>query len=220
VIIKVNFAFLREGSSDDGLIPHLRDLLVRAGADEAFGTSRPYLGTVESKLRALAKEAGTIDLVFVHRDADGPDSEPRRDEVAKAVQRALPKASCIAVVPVQELEAWLLLDELAIRAVVGRPHGNASLDIPAVKAIESTGRPKELLERACLLASGTSGRRRVKEKKMFSQRRRVLLERLDPAGPISSLPAWQMLERDIEEYVSGLLANGGGQSSSIANSFG
>lgn len=208
MIIRVNFALLREGSSDDGLIPHLRQLIVRAGADEALGTSRTYGGTIENKLRALSTEAGSVDLIFIHRDSDGPGAEQRHDEIAKGVQQTLPKAPYVAVVPVQELEAWLLLDESAIRTVVGRPKDRTPLNLPAVKTIETTSQPKELLEQACLLASGKSGRRRLKDKAMFSQRRRVLLERLDPDGPICHLPAWRRLEKDIQEYVSGRLASG------------
>jgi hypothetical protein len=68
-VIRVSFALLREGTSDDGLIPHLRQLIVRAGADEALGTARPYGGTVENKLRALANENGFVDLIFIHRDS-------------------------------------------------------------------------------------------------------------------------------------------------------
>ena len=44
------FALVREGTSDDGLIPHLRELLVRAGLSEVIGSSRDYQGTVQERL--------------------------------------------------------------------------------------------------------------------------------------------------------------------------
>lgn len=54
---QVNFVLVREGSSDDGLIPHLRSLLVAAGAGEATGTSRDYTGTVGNKLVKVMEES-------------------------------------------------------------------------------------------------------------------------------------------------------------------
>lgn len=118
------FVLVREGPSDDGLVPHLRELLVRAGADEVLGSSRDYRGSVRERLSLVAGEAGSVDVVFVHRDADGRDSEPRRSEVLQAAAVLADSGiHVVPVIPVQELEAWLLLDEDAIREVVGKPSG-------------------------------------------------------------------------------------------------
>jgi hypothetical protein len=203
--VTLNFAFLREGTSDDGLIPHLRHLVVGAGADEAIGTARSYSGTVASKFRSLMDEPGSVDLVFVHRDADHAGGQARYDEIDEAVRATQLSIPVIPVVPIKELEAWLLIDEGAIRAVVGRPSGNQPLGLPNLKAIEKTSQPKELLEQACLIAAEKAGRRGAKEKRMFGRRRRALLERLDPAGPIRELPAWQRLEHDVISTVGRLV---------------
>ena len=110
------FAFVREGPSDDGLLPHLRELLVRAGLEEVIGSARDYKGPVVERLRRVVAEESRVDIIFVHRDADGPDAGARHIEALDAGQaRAVLAAPAIPVVPIQELEAWLLLDEAEIQ---------------------------------------------------------------------------------------------------------
>jgi hypothetical protein len=202
----VTFVLLREGSSDDGLIPHLRSLLVEAGCGEASGDSRRYTGTVGQKLEKLAEEGSTVDLVFVHRDADSDDPTPRAREIADAhAIHAEQLPNLIPIIPVHETEAWLLVDEQQIRSVVGRPNGTAPLDLPKIKHIETTSSPKEILDAALLAASETKGRRLQQEQRRLSDRKRTLLERLDPAGPIQQLSAWQCLLADITEFVERLV---------------
>lgn len=201
----LTFAFLREGTSDDGLLPHLRDLVVRAGAPAAIGSSRDYRGSTEQRLRQVQAEGANVDIVFVHRDADSPDGEPRREEVRQAAA-AVGIPSVVSVVPVQELEAWLLVDEAAIRHVVGRPSGRTPISLPRLAAIERAASPKEILQTACLTASETAGRRRAREQRDFPRRRLTLLERLDIDGPVRRLPSWQQLEADIEAAVDRVLS--------------
>ena len=69
---------------------------------------------------------------------------------------------------------------------------------------EGTRNPKEILQKALLSASETSGRRLKKEKNSFNHHRRVLLQRLDPFGAVRDLPSWQCLERDIKRALEQL----------------
>lgn len=82
--------------------------------------------------------------------------------------------------------------------------GKQPLRLPKPNAIEGTRNPKEILQKALLTASETSGRRLKKEKNSFSRRRRVLLQRLDPFGAVRGLPSWQCLERDIQRALAQL----------------
>jgi Domain of unknown function (DUF4276) len=201
---RLSFAFLREGTSDDGLLPHLRSIVIRAGATEVIGASREYSGTLENRLRTLMTESSAVSLVFVHRDADSQDPLPRIQEVARAATNA-GTPPWVAVVPVQELEAWLLTDEQAIRAAVGRPSGREDLSLPRIAQIERTSAPKEILRSALLTASATTGRKRQDEQRRFALRRRTLLERLDIDGAIRQLPSWRQLESDVGSVVAQLL---------------
>lgn len=169
----VSFAFLCEGSSDTGLIAHLETLLVHFGAQEATGMPDTRKGTIPARLRQLrTEETGTgIDMVFIHRDSDGPDREGREREIRRGVEESGFPHPFIPVIPVQETEAWLLLDEQAIRDVVASK-GKQPLRLPKPNAIEGTRNPKEILQKALLAASETSGRRLKKEKNSFSRHRR------------------------------------------------
>lgn len=205
---KVTFAFVREGTSDDGLIPHLSELLIRAGLDEALGTPRDYKGTVVECVRRVLAEEAPVDAIFVHRDTDDPSDAERRDEISSAIDElgeslAVP---VVPVVPIQELEAWLLLDESQIRAVAGKPSKTMSLSLPRPSRVEATSSPKEILMTALLVASDTTGRRYKEAKRRFPEQRRALLERLDIDGPVSELRAWQALERDVATAVSRITA--------------
>lgn len=202
--VNVTFVLLREGTSDDGLIPHLQQMLVRAGADSAVGTSRPYKGSVEVKLRQLLTEDVVPDVVFVHWDSDSRDARDRRDRILAAATTISPPPHCVPVVPVQELEAWLLVDEAQIRAAVGRPSATDPISLPSLQHIEATAGPKEVLREALLDASGASGARRRRERRLFGQRRRVLLERLDLDGPVQALPSFQQLLQDVDEGLAAL----------------
>ena len=201
----VSFAFLCEGSSDTGLIAHLETLLVHFGAQEATGMPDTRKGTIPARLRQLrTEETGTgIDMVFIHRDSDGPDREGREREIRRGVEESGFPHPFIPVIPVQETEAWLLLDEQAIRDVVASK-GKQPLRLPKPNAIEGTRNPKEILQKALLAASETSGRRLKKEKNSFSRHRRVLMQRLDPFGAVRNLPSWQCLERDIKRALEQL----------------
>lgn len=197
----VRFTLCREGASDDGLLPHLEALLVRSGAHEAIGATSQVSGTVAEKVAFVLSDDPTLDAIFVHRDADKEGPAKRRREIADGAAAARCPFPLIPVVPVQETESWLLLDPAEFRAVVGRPHGKQTLTLPAPSAIEHTVGAKELLQAALLAASETTGRRRAKEKKAFTQRRRSLLERLDIDGPVSDLPSFQALRADIDALV-------------------
>ena len=84
------------------------------------------------------------------------------------------------------------------------PKGKQPLKLPKPNAIEGTRNPKEILQKALLAASETSGRRLKKEKNSFSRHRRVLMQRLDPFGAVRNLPSWQCLERDIKRALEQL----------------
>jgi len=158
-----------------------------------------------TKLERLRAAGIATDLAFVHRDADRAGVHTRRTEISDAAAACGVTSIVVPIVPVQELEAWLLTDELALRRVVGRPNSRVSLGLPRLATIEATPSPKEILKSALLAASETTGRRRTQERSDFEKRRRALLDRLDIDGPIRQLPAWRRLEADIVEAVSTLM---------------
>ncbi|MEZ4234942.1 MAG: DUF4276 family protein [Myxococcota bacterium] len=135
--------------------------------------------------------------MFVHRDPDGPEAEACHAAIRAAVEG---ERLVVPVVPVQELEAWLLLDEDAIRRAVGRPRDRDALGLPPRHAVEGTASPKERLEQAIHNAQRRATRRRVQP---FAVVRRRLLEQLE-LERLEGLPAFDRLRRDIHQAVSTL----------------
>lgn len=195
--------YIADGSSDLPLARHLEHLCRTAGAETEvvdFPADRltPGVGRrVEDRLRAILSEDPEFDIVFVHRDAEDADPSPRYREVNAAVLAVSFRGHAVAVVPVRMTETWLLLDELAIRRVSGSPSGRAPLGLPRQRNIERLASPKEVLREALVAASGLAGRKLSIFKKQFPVHRALLLERLDPTGPVAELVAWQRLADDI-----------------------
>jgi hypothetical protein len=142
------------------------------------------------------------DLIVVHRDSDNAGVDKRRTEIVEGVQCSGIDSRVLPVIPVRMTEAWLLLDESAIREVAGNPRGKMDLCLPKTHEVESRTNPKKLLADMLLLAANATGRRRKDFEKRFSSHRRQLLERLDPRGPVRQLDSWQALVADIDAIVA------------------
>lgn len=200
--------FFGEGSSDLSLVHVLRRLCQKFGIadvdieplDNFF--HHPPGHAVEDKLRALRSSDDQYDALFVHRDADSTDPTLRRKRIQDAAARVFDEPvpfPIVPVVPVQEMEAWLLADEPRLRAVAGSPQGRPPLSLPRPGALESVSDPKGLLRDALRDAVPAGRQRKSFNDRRFNQLRRLLLENLDIDGPVTQLPAWQQLERDIQE---------------------
>ncbi len=116
--MKVQFLFFGEGSSDSALVPVLEDVCVMLGATEATGISPdlerlPKLGkSVRARLNTIMKIGFEADFIFYHRDADSVDPTPSYQNIRQEQKRwDGPRIDLIPVVPIQETEAWALLDE-------------------------------------------------------------------------------------------------------------
>src|SRR5690606_20980206 len=112
-------ALIAEGNGDRGLVGVLERLCLREGAEVEIEWAKSVLETyaagssVAAKIRTLIEVHPYYDLLFVHRDTDGEDPASRRTEIAAACLQGTPPH--VAVIPIQETEAWLLLSEAAIR---------------------------------------------------------------------------------------------------------
>jgi hypothetical protein len=210
--MKVRFALVCEGPSDAALAAHLQTVCVHCGADEAVGTvpdfgrlPRPPAHDVASRITAALALDPAANLVFVHRDADSRSTRARVREIQIAAENV--SVPVVPVVPIQETEAWLLLDEAAIRSIVENPRGTVALSLPRVASIERLARPKERLRATLERASELRGRRLDRFKRDFGRHRGLLLQRLDPSGPITQLTAWQNLLARTTKAVA-LIADG------------
>lgn len=204
----VQFVLVCEGPTDIPLQEHIRKLLVWVGAGEVVGAApnfkrlRGFSGhDVESKLRAAIQLEPGANLIIIHRDSDSRDPEPRHDEIEAAVRSIGVTRETVAVVPVQETEAWLLLDEEEIKRAAGNPSSSANLNLPGSAHIERVASPKDVLYEALLEASGTTGRRRERFRQRLPAAAAHLLRRLPVQGEIERLPAWQRFRDDLRDAI-------------------
>lgn len=205
----LRFTLLADGSSDRALMPILAWLL------------RQHYGAVPiqqqfADLRRLPHPPGELseridrsidlypcDLLFVHRDAETESCARREAEIreswtASTRGHALP---VIAVVPVRMQEAWLLIDEAALRRAAGNPAGRQPLNMPDVARLEDLPDPKQLLHELLRDASGLHGRRRLRHfKRDVGSRVHRLAEKIDDFSPLRELPAFRRVERQVAEY--------------------
>jgi len=200
----LRFTLHSEGSSDRVLIPIIEwllnersqqifqpqwaDLRAAAGSPKGLG----------GKLRA-ALQLYPCELLFVHRDADGPNRRERISEIRAALDGlAHPPAVC--VVPVRMQETWLLFDEQAVRAAAGNPAGREPLDLPPLERLEALPDPKKELHEALKRASQLGARRL----RRFSPRRRAfrIVELIEDFSPLRALDAFRAFESELAEILA------------------
>lgn len=202
---------LADGRSDEPLGEHVAALAHSHGA--VFDVVAPDLDllrpppgrSVAERLERARSIDPDFDLVIVHRDGEAQTRDARLGEIEADLAELEVAWPCIPIVPIRMTEAWLLIDETAIRSVAGRPSGKGDLGLPAPAQVERIADPKALLRDALRLASGLNGRRLRTFDRDFPNHRRVLLQRLDRLGPVRGLPAWAALEADVERVVHRLL---------------
>lgn len=205
----MRFVLICEGSSDAPLANHIQRLLVECGCPHPRGDVFHRGSRVADKVREAVSRSSDLDLLFVHRDADNAGAEARLREIEAGVKQGVGDAPPnglrhVAVVPVKMTEAWLLLDEAAIRRVVRKPNGNEPLGLPPPATVEANSDPKEVLRQALLAAVATRGRRRRKFKREFPRLRRSLLEDLPVGGRLAALPSWNAFRAATEAAVAEL----------------
>ncbi len=202
--------FLAEGSSDEPLADLVTVLFAVRGVD--VRVRAPDLTRLEKvgkdvsrQLRAGLRLVGeAVDVVIVHRDVDGFGHAKRREQVQMAAHEAGCTAELVPVLTIRMTEARLLLDVAAIRRVAGNPKGSVPLSLPKLAEVERLADPKQALRAAFLAAADVTGRRKAMVDKRFSNNRRLLLQQLDPFGPVQQLSAWQAMLADIDATVQRL----------------
>ena len=217
---EIRYTLITDGSSDRALIPILTWVLrergevnrIQAEWAELRRLPRPPQTLYERILTAI--NLFPCNLLFIHRDAEGENPDHRYEEIRNALKEAAVKdiqTPAICVVPVRMTEAWLLINESAIRLAAGNPNGTKPLNLPDLSIIEQIQNPKEQLSDILRKASGLRGRR-LKAFNMAESRIRVT-ELIDDFSPLHELKAFQRLEEDISKLKQSSLIGGFGDHS-------
>ena len=99
-------------------------------------------------------------------------------------------------------EAWLLIDEAAIRMASGNPISRSPLILPSISRLESLPDPKNILYGLIRKASGLRGRR-LKNLGVNKCVHRVA-ELINDFTPLRQLSAFTSLESDLERQIESL----------------
>lgn len=143
------------------------------------------------------------DVLFVHRDSERDPREKRLEEIRQAVCAAGVPVF-VPVVPVRMTEAWLLIDEAAIRQAAGNPNGEVILQLPKAAQLEAVADPKKLLRECLIRASEKVGRRLQQFERDLPERAQRVSELITDFSPLRQLSAFRELERDAGEALSSL----------------
>jgi hypothetical protein len=139
---RLDFTLLADGSSDAILIHPLAWMLQQhfgfavngAWADLRRLPSPPK--DLQGRI-AAALDLYPCDVLFVHRDAEGESLDRRVAEIEDAVTGLADPL--VPVVPVRMQEAWLLIDEPALRRAAGKPQRRCEPRDAAHSRIGRTG---------------------------------------------------------------------------------
>jgi hypothetical protein len=196
------YTLLSDGSSDRVLLRVIDWLLLQkpqvgmAGlvGQAADLSSLPYppeLRDLPGRMRSAAHYY-PCDVLFVHRDAEGQPMERRMEEIREAAREA--HLAPIPVVPVRMTEAWLLIDEMALRRAADNPAGRVPLDLPPPWRIEQIPDPKERLRQLLENACEKHGRRLKAFKRDLPKRIQRVAELINDFTPLRQLLAFRAFE--------------------------
>ena len=192
----MRFLLVCEGNSDVPLGFHIQRLIGNFGIHQSDFNVSTHGTLLVEKLRNGLRFTEHYDLVLVHRDADGAGAASRYQEISAAIRDAEYSGPWAGIVPVRMTEAWLLLDEAAIRSAVGNPNGRTPLGLPTPAATERIADPKSTLRSAMLDAGDVQGRRRRTMERQLTAVRDRLLENLPVGGALERLDSWVRFRDD------------------------
>ena len=205
---RLRYTLLADGSSDRALLPLLTWLLRQSCGAIPIQAEFADLRLLPRPPKELSGrinrsvELYPCDLLFVHRDAENAPIEEREAEIRKALGESSVEGSVrvVCVVPVRMQEAWLLIDEAALRRAAGNPNGTQPLAMPDVQRLEELTDPKQLIRELLRQASELQGRRLERFNWRSSAHR--VAEIIDDFSVLYKLAAFQRLAASVEQVVT------------------
>lgn len=164
----LTYTLLSEGTTDQALIPIINWALEEKYPHIAFTPQYADLSRLQQQPHDLADkirravELYPCQVLFIHRDSDNRPVTDRYREIENAYRKSGLKPTdypYVRIVPIHMTEAWLLIDETAIRRAAGKPSGRVPLLMPPIHAIEGMADPKTKMYELLRTASEATGRR-------------------------------------------------------------
>ena len=208
MISLLRYTLVGDGISDRALMPILRWVLLQSGTPLPLSANWADPRRLRAKTNKLADRLPNAldlypcDLLFVHRDAEKEALGMRHQEVNDAVASLGVPLPTIGVIPIRMTEAWLLIDEAAIRYAADNPNGRVKLTLPAAKELEHLPDPKEKLNEILRLACELNGRRMDLFKRDEPARRVRVAEFIQDFSPLLRLSAFRQLQEEVSRVLT------------------
>ena len=203
-MLGLRITLVADGSSDKALLPILVWLLRKHFGNipiqPEFADLRRLQNPPSELFERIDKsvELYPCDLLFVHRDAERESIEKRVSEICESLEQcAIGTLPVVCVVPVRMQEAWLLIDESALRKAAGNPQGRRMLNVPDPRRLEDLPDPKQILHDLLCQASELSGRRLRRFDRDMGRHVHRVAEQIDDFSPLCELTAFQQVERQV-----------------------
>lgn len=201
--MNLTYTLLTDGSSDKTLIPIINWTLeqipnIRFNSQYAEVSIKPSAGLLHRAAAAI--KVYECDILLVHRDAETLAANLRIEEIREyLIELGKPY---VPIVPIRMTEAWLLIDEQAIRSAANNPNGTIELSIPTANRLENILDPKNVLFEKLKLASELPFGR-LRKFRPESCRHRVA-ELISDFSQLRNLSAFVQFEDDLIECVQAL----------------
>ena len=131
----------------------------------AIEIDKTGLNFIEQVLKASKQgyEEFSTQIICIHTDADSPTSKEVYERKINPATRELEKQHeycgvLVAIVPIQETEAWMLADKELLKREIGTNKTDQILGIN--RNPETIANPKEVIEKAIQIARGNLTRKR------------------------------------------------------------
>lgn len=204
---ELNVTLISDGSSDATLLQVIKwsisqlypELPVQCKyADFRNLKYKIKAGDIATRIR-VAYEMFPFDICFYHRDAESNDTKrivtQRKSEIrAQVPTEYADKIVCI--IPVRMMEAWLLIDEMAIKSAANNSNYAQRLHMPALRQIENLSDPKDTLH-SLLKDAKNSSKRRLSSFNIEAAVHNVSMY-IEDFSPLKSLLSYQLFEEELK----------------------
>lgn len=207
--MKVSYTFLADGTSDRVLmeiiswsIRNINEGYIPNGEFADFSMLRkpPRASHLDKRINYALKYYPS-DLLFIHRDAEKKDGlKIRRKEIEQYIRKShLSHHPYVFVIPVTMMEAWLLIDEEAIKKAAGNRNYASSIQLPLLRNIETIADPKSLLQDFLLEASGRN--KRGRKKMNVHQAIHLVADFTEDFSDLFELPSFNHFYNELEQML-------------------
>ncbi len=187
-----------DGSSEAMLLPLVQRVLdqyaeLRFNAIFFQNIDRPSAGLLKRATSAIKRESP--DLLLIHRDTEKEIRTIREQEISQELHTL--NHPWVPLIPVRMSEAWLLVDEEAIRYAAGNPRGTADLRLPPLHKLETLPDPKEILCTALEVASEMTSANRKRRNFNPYKLRHYIANQINDLSTLRRLPSFSDFEKSL-----------------------